>query len=451
MNVLRAGGAEAFVAALEARLFPVLHRISEEPHMAAVRDAMAPSFVGLIVVTIVAFFIPPEWALHQGIAALTARFFAAYHIGFGAMGVAVVILLADRLARTFTLNRVLAGSLSLAAFGSALHWPLASNLATELGNISSTSILLGLAVALAVGEALRLSRLLVRNALLSALIGSLGIVVIFGSLALAHVSIGDALLTAIRPLVAVGDTLPALLIVILLQTLLWTAGVHGPALLSGIVTPVFLKALDENGQAFVHHQPAPHIVTLMLAVFYYPGGSGATLPLSLLMLRSRIPRLRKLGIASILPSLCNVNEVLIFGLPLVMNPSLTIPFLCAPVVLGVVTYALMWAGVVGRTLSWWPPLLPSFISGWLTTNYDLRAVALVALNVAIGMAIYLPFFRAYEKTVLAEPVAQERLLKMAEAIREHERELEQHPELTAQQHPEPTPQQHPEPTAKPPP
>jgi lactose/cellobiose-specific phosphotransferase system IIC component len=403
--------------------------------MVAIREAMGPSFVGLVVATIVAFFLPPEPSLRAQSTEWFDRFFAAYHVGFGAMGVVLVVLLADRLGRIFGFNRITAAVLSLGAFASALRWPLQSNLANELGDISSTSILLGLVVALATGEALRAASARIRDTYVAHAAGGLAIVAVFGALAAAHVSLGGILLSAIRPLVDAGDTLPGLLLVVFFQTLLWTAGVHGPLFLSGIVTPVFLKAIDENIQALAHHHAPPHIVTIMLSVFYFPGGSGATLPLAIVMLRSRVARLRKLALASIVPSLWNINEVLIFGVPLVMNPSLTIPFLLTPLVLATVTYAATWLGFVGHTVVYMVPALPSFILAWLTTSGDWRAVLLVGINIAIGIAIYLPFFRAYEKTVLSEPTEQERLLQAAEEIREHERDIELHPEHAGKPHP----------------
>lgn len=410
----------------------MLHRIAEEPHVAAVRMAMAPSFAGLIAVTVIAFFIPPEPTLGTSFADLSSRFFAAYHVGFGAMGVVLAALLADRLARAFGLNRPLAWILSLGAFASGLKWPLAGDLATELGAISSTSILLGLVTTLATGEALRQARKHVASPIAADVAGTLAVAIVFGGLALAHVTLGDVLLAVIRPLVSASDTLPGLLLVVFFQTLLWTAGVHGPAFLSGIVTPIFLKALDENSQAVAAHQAPPHIVTIMLSIFYFPGGSGATLPLTLVMLRSRVARLRKLAMASILPTVWNVNETIIFGVPLVMNPSLTIPFLLVPLVLATITYLATWLGLIGHTIVYLPPVFPSFVTAWLTTAGDWRAIVLVFVNIAIGAIIYTPFFRAYEKAVVAEPTEQNRLLREAEAIREQERDQELHPERSTQ-------------------
>ncbi|HEY7994182.1 MAG TPA: PTS transporter subunit EIIC [Candidatus Eremiobacteraceae bacterium] len=393
---------------------------------------MGPSFAGLIAVTVIAFFTPPEPSLGTSFTALSNRFFAAYHVGFGAMGVVLTALLADRLARAFGFNRPLAWIVSLGAFASGLKWPLADDLAVELGAISSTSILLGLVTTLATGEAFRFARKYVRGAIAADTAGAFAVAIVFGGLALVHVTLGDVLLTVIRPLVSASDTLPGLLLVVFFQTLLWTAGVHGPAFLSGIVTPVFLKALDENSQAVAAHQAPPHIVTIMLSIFYFPGGSGATLPLTLVMLRSRVARLRKLAIASILPTVWNVNETIIFGVPLVMNPSLTIPFLLVPLVLATITYLATWLNLVGHTIVYLPPVFPSFVTAWLTTAGDWRAIVLVFINIAIGAIIYAPFFRAYEKAIVAQPSEQNRLLREAEAIREQERDKEMHPERSTQ-------------------
>ena len=393
---------------------------------------MGPSFAGLIAVTVIAFFVPPEPMLGTSFTELSKRFFAAYHVGFGAMGVVLTVLLADRLARAFGLNRPLTSVLSLAAFASGLKWPLADDLATELGAISSTSILLGLVTTLATGEALRLARKYVPSPIAADAAGTVAVAIAFGGLALAHITLGDVLLNVIRPLVSASDTLPGLLLVVFFQTLLWTAGVHGPAFLSGIVTPVFLKALDENSQAVAAHQAPPHIVTIMLSIFYFPGGSGATLPLTFVMLRSRIARLRKLAIASIVPTIWNINETIIFGVPLVMNPSLTIPFLLVPLVLATITYVATWLGLVGHTIVYLPPVFPSFVTAWLTTAGDWRAIVLVFVNIAIGAIIYAPFFRAYEKAATDKPSEHDRLLREAEAIREQEREHELRPERSNQ-------------------
>lgn len=390
--------------------------------MAAVREAIGPAFVALLVASIAAYFFQPD-------PDPASRFFAAYHVGFGVMGVALAAFLAERLARTFRYNRIAAVVLSLIAFYLSLPTDSRAQPWLAIAQISSTSIFLGLIVAMLTGEALRFAckRLPATAGIAAAAVAT---VAVFGLLAAAGISLGGLLLPLIRPLVAVGDTLPGLLVVVALQTLLWCAGVHGPAFLSAIVTPIYLHALDQNSQAYIHHQLPPHIVTIALATFFFPGGSGATLPLALLMLGSRVARLRKLALASLLPSFANVNEPLIFGVPIVMNPTFALPFIGVPLLLATITYAAMWFGVVDRTVFWVPPvnLLPALFGAWIVTGRDWRSVVLVAVNIAVGAALYAPFLRSYEREIGRSPDEAEALIKTAAAIRAHELDVERHPE-----------------------
>src|SRR6202035_2511085 len=105
-----------------------------------------------------------------------------------------------------------------------------------------------------------------------------------------------------------------------------------------IVTPIYLALQSQNSEAFAHGTPLPHIVTVSTFLFVFPGGAGATLPLVLLLLRSKIKRARRVALASLVPTIFNANEPLMFGLPLVSNPYLSVPFVLAPLALAVVTW-----------------------------------------------------------------------------------------------------------------
>ncbi len=367
--------------------------------MAAVRWAIGPAFGALVAVTIVAYFLLPQQRP-------LALFFAAYHVGFGAMGLALAAALADRLARAFEYSRAAAVALSVCAFFVSLPQPEPHDLVAAAGQLASTSIFLGLVVALCTGEFLRLAYRYLASRALALAVAAGASALIFGGLAAAHLSIAAALLSAIKPLVKVGDTLPALLLVVLIQMLLWTCGVHGPAFLSAVVTPVYLQAIDENSQALLHHQAPEHIVTVMTFLFFQPGGSGAALSLAMLLAGSKVPRLRKLGWASLLPTFANVSEPLIFGVPLVMNPTLLLPFICTPLLLACITYAAMRYGLVAKTVIYLPSAVPSVIGAWVTTKGDWRAVLLVVVNVTIGVACYLPFLRSLEAAQRGEPLAE---------------------------------------------
>lgn len=399
------------------RVFEALRRWSDEAHLISIREAIGPAFVVLGVATTVAFFFVEP-------APLLPRFFEAYRVGFGAMGLALAILLAERLARAFAYSRVAGVLLSFAAFAISLPPVGAISPVKALETISSTSLFLALVVGLIVGETMRLAHRGLRRPAAAIFLSAVVTAAIFGGLAVAHVSLSAALIAVVKPLVKVGDTLPALLVVVFFQTLLWFAGVHGPAFLAAIVTPVYLNAIDQNSQAALHHLSPPYVVTIMVFTFVYPGGSGATLPLGLLLLRSRVHRLRRLGLASLLPNIANVNELLLFGVPVVMNPTLLVPFVGAPLALSCITYASFALHFVDRTTIWLPGAVPSVVAAWITTGGDWRAVVLVIVNLAVSLAIYLPFVRAFEAAAASKPEAEAALVKAAEAIREREREIE---------------------------
>jgi cellobiose PTS system EIIC component len=158
---------------------------------------------------------------------------------------------------------------------------------------------------------------------------------------------------------------------------------------------VYLTLQLQNTEAFSRHQPLPHIVVVSLFLFVFPGGAGGTLPLAAMLALSKVQRLRKIGRLTIVPAIFNVNEPLVFGLPLVLNPFLAIPFTMVPLVLATVTYFAVAHGFVARPALYVPSSLPSFVSTYLAT-LDVRALGLIAVNLAIATAIYLPFVRAYE-------------------------------------------------------
>ena len=415
MSASEARGIAGAVAALELRVFPVLRRYADEPHLIAIRDAVQIAFYAFGAWTVVAFFLLPPGPLLD-------RFFQAYHIGFGFMGVALAVVLPDRLAVKFGYNRIAAVAIGLGSFllsmpQNALHQPFED----FLGQVSATSLFLALIVGLITGELLRIAYALIDSEPVAIAVGATASGILFGGLAALHVDIATKLIGVVQPLVSVGATLPALLVVVFLQTLLWSAGIHGPAFLAPITTPIYLKALDLNAQAIVHHEHPPYVVTLMIFAFIYPGGSGATLPLAFLLLRSRVARLRTLGYASLAPSICNINEPLIFGIPIVMNPGLVLPFVGIPLVLATITYIAQAYGFVARTSVWLPGAFPSVIAAWMTTKGDWNSLILISLNIVVAFVLWTPFFKVFERAISGHPEEEAELVRAAEAIREHER------------------------------
>ncbi len=127
---------------------------------------------------------------------------------------------------------------------------------------------------------------------------------------------------AVRPLVLASDTLMAVLISLFICNLLWFIGIHGALIITGIMNPFWMTYLFENQQALAAGSPTlPHIYLQGFWDFYLLiGGIGSTLPLVLMAMRSRSRQLKSVAKIGLLPSLFNINEPILFGFPVIMNP-----------------------------------------------------------------------------------------------------------------------------------
>jgi PTS system cellobiose-specific IIC component len=120
------------------------------------------------------------------------------------------------------------------------------------------------------------------------------------------------------------------------------------------------------------------------------------------MVFSKSKQLKSLGRIALLPGIFNINEPIIFGTPIMLNPFLIIPFMLAPITTALLSYFAMAANMVSRVSTLAPWTFPGPIGAYLATNGDFRAVILVFINIAISTIIYFPFFKLYEKKLVAE-------------------------------------------------
>ncbi len=366
--------------------FSALTRLAELPFLAATQQALPWSFAGLLVAFAAALpFVSVPGPIFSP--SLGLRVSGALLPAFGVMGLVLTGVLGAQYARRAGLRLLPSIAGPLLAFVIALP-PLHGNLLAYLRVVGPSGLFLALATCGAFAIAARITR--------KAWLGAAAVIAIAIGLRMMNVDVPAFITVLLGPLGKMGDTYPALMVIVLVETLLWCIGMHGPALLAAVVTPVYLTLQMQNTQAFAHHLPLPHIVVVSLFLFIFPGGAGATLPLAGLLAFSRISRLRTVGRATLLPALFNTNEPLLFATPVVLNPHLMAPFVIAPLVLATTTYVAVLAGWVGRAIYYVPSSIPTLISTYIAT-LDVRAVALTVVNIAIATAIYLPFVRAYER------------------------------------------------------
>ncbi len=220
-------------------------------------------------------------------------------------------------------------------------------------------------------------------------------------------NIPAAIMTALTPVLKGADTLGFMLIIVIIAHLLWFVGVHGASLVGTITGPIFTTNLMANAAVRLAGEPIPYVWAKPLWDFVVVlGGSGATLGLTLLMLRSKSSQLKTVGRVAILPGLFNINEPVLFGAPVILNPILGIPLVLVPVVNAIIGYYTIKLGLINRIFVLAPGTTPAFIGLPLSTM-DWRAFILVILLIAIDMLIYYPFFKSYEKILLEEEKAGE--------------------------------------------
>lgn len=205
------------------------------------------------------------------------------------------------------------------------------------------------------------------------------------------------------PLQNVGDSLGAMLIVYLFAHILWFFGIHGTNITDSVFTPILYALSAENLSALQNGLPMPHIINKQFQdLFATYGGGGSTLSLliaALMFCKSR--RIRELSKLSILPGIFGINEPVIFGLPVVLNPTIVIPFIGVPMINIIVTYIVMRIGLVpicnGMIMPW---TTPPVISGFLSSGA--AGAILQIIMIGVGILIYMPFIQTMDKQYLIE-------------------------------------------------
>lgn len=205
------------------------------------------------------------------------------------------------------------------------------------------------------------------------------------------------------PLTALGASLPATVLVLLIETLLFSFGLHGPNIVGGVMQPIWLTLTAENAAAFAAGEALPNIVNYQFYSNYVKlGGCGATIGLAILcLIAAKSTQYKTLGKLAIGPAIFNINEPLIFGVPIVLNPVMMIPFMITPIVLATATYVVMSIGLVplanGANIPWTtPPVVAGLIiGGWKGALWQV-------VEILISVAIFFPFFKMQDNKAYQE-------------------------------------------------
>lgn len=183
----------------------------------------------------------------------------------------------------------------------------------------------------------------------------------------------------------------------------WFFGIHGADLLDPITHHVLIKGMEINSLAINNHQMPPHIFTkYFFDVYIYLGGSGATLGLlAAIFIRSKDHGTRRVAAISLVPGFFNINELLVFGLPVVLNPAFLLPFVLVPLVLLITSYGAIVTGLVPLPVYQVDWITPPLINALISTD-SWRGVAMQAVNLVLATCMYIPFVDMADRMKLAE-------------------------------------------------
>lgn len=209
-----------------------------------------------------------------------------------------------------------------------------------------------------------------------------------------------------KPFVNAGDTLGASLGITFLNRALWVVGIHGSNVVSGVAGPLMTTLATQNleqANALIASgievtDPKFLLDNIATTYFYDNYVWVGFVPLSLVLMTSKNAAMKKLGFLSFIPAIFNIGEPLIFGLPIVLNPYMVVPFIFGYVGLAAVSFILVDLGLLAipyASVMW---TMPAPIKTYIATGYQIMPVLYVLLAWIFIFLIFLPFVRAFEKS-----------------------------------------------------
>ncbi|MBO3061687.1 PTS sugar transporter subunit IIC [Mammaliicoccus fleurettii] len=412
-----------FATWIEGKLSGPMTKLSNQRHLLAIRDGVISGLPFIIFGSFFLIFatppLPESWAVTQWATEHAEQILIPYRMTMFIMSLYIVFGIGYNLAKSYDLDPLSAAQLSTAAF----LLTIAPTMDKELGfvlpmtNLGGHGLFVAMFVAIFSVETYRLCKNKnitikmppqVPPSVSRSFESLIPVVIVLGAMSVITVVFQLDLHTLVDkivgPLVFAGDTLPGVLVPVFLTTFFWAFGIHGMSIVGTIDIPLWEVYLAKNAEAHAAGEPLPHIAPeTFFQWFVWIGGAGATLGLVIcILLFAKSQFLKKFGKAVSIPSLFNINEPVIFGLPIVLNPIMVIPFIIIPIVLTIITYFATLLGLVNATSVMAPWTLPAPIGAYLATGGDWRAIVLVLINITVSVIIYFPFFKMYDRKMVLE-------------------------------------------------
>ncbi|MCO6540756.1 MAG: PTS cellobiose transporter subunit IIC [Lactobacillus sp.] len=420
---------------LNTKLIPFFNKIAASRHLVALRDGMTAAVPMIIIGSV--FMIIAQFPI-QGYQTFMAHTFGANwativqyptNASFHIMGLIAVAGISYNLAKSYKIDAFSAMIVGIGAF--ILTIPLktdkAGDLWVPLKQLDSSGLFIAMIVGLFITDfyvwlvhknlTIKMPDTVppaVSNSFAALFPGALSLLLVWVVRLAVEATPMKSIPNVITfflagPLGSVSNTLGGALVIEFVVCILWLFGIHGANAISGVVDPILYAAMAQNATAHAAGHILPNIVTKpFFDNFVRIGGCGATIGLALLIaFASKSKEFKTLGELIVGPSFFNINEPVIFGVPIVLNYKMAIPFILAPLMNITVAYTSMKIGIVAKTSGVYIPwTTPPIISGFLATNHISGSV-LQVVEIVMDIAIYFYFFKSLDN----EKYKQEQLAK----------------------------------------
>lgn len=419
---------QGLINIIERKITPLAGAVGQQRHVVAIRDGFVSALPFMIIGSFMLVFIfPPfaadsQWGFARSWLDFSLRYrdqlMLPYYLSMGVMTFFISVGIGASLGRHYKLDPVMTGLLAFMGFLLVAAPYQDGKIATDY--FSGQGIFTAILTAIYTSEiyallkrkniTIRLPKEVPTGVARSfeILIPVIVIVATLHPLNLLVASwtgmiIPQAIMHLLQPLVSASDSLPAVLLSVLICQILWFAGIHGALIVTGIMNPFWLTNLAANQAALEAGQALPHTYLMGFWDFYLLiGGVGSTLPLAFLLLRSRAAHLRTIGKMGIVPSFFNINEPILFGMPIIMNPLFFLPFILVPMINAVFAWTATKLGWVAQVVSMAPWTTPAPIGASWAANWAFSPVIMCLFCMALSALIYLPFVKAWERSLLQQ-------------------------------------------------
>lgn len=424
---------EKILDRLNAILTPIATKAGNQRHLKSISSGM---FLSLPFMVIGAFFLiianPPIDLNHynENTANIFVQFLASwknwavanydaitmpYSLTFGIIGLLTAFGIAYSLSNEYKLNSAINGLITIVTY--LLVCTEVKNDSIQLNYLGSNGLFVAIILGLLVVEISRFFEVknikiklpdsvppMVTN-FINSLLPLLVNILIFYGINLGFVSVfrdnfPAVIMNVLTPGINIAGSLGGFLLIVTFGQILWLFGINGSSIIFPIVFTLGVAQTGLNAEQFSHGESMTHLMNLQMFRISVLGGAGNTLGLVILMAFSKVPQFKTIGRLSFIPGICSINEPVIFGLPIVLNPILGIPFVIAPIILITLTYMAEKFNFISNGHIVDPSFTPFFAQAYLS-SMDWRNVIFSIALIGISLIIYYPFFKVYEKNQLA--------------------------------------------------